>query len=409
MSKPIGVVIADDSKETRFNLRRIIEFDSELEVVGEAATGEEAIEQAERLHPDCILMDVNMPGIDGLTATEKIIARQPQTAIIVVSVEGESEYLRRAMAAGARDYLVKPFSPDDLLEAIHRVVERVKKEQNAQMGAQAEEAKERGAKVVTVFSAKGGVGKTTLATNLAVALASSGQLRVALLDFDLQFGDVSIALDITPQFTIADMVKEQGWSRDQAVSYLTSHRSGLKVLSAPLKPEQADIIEASHIKNIISVLRSQFDLIVVDTAQNFTDVTLTALDESDLILLVSTLDLPTLKNVMLSNDVMRSLNYPPEKIRLVVNRDNSKIGLDAGLLEKKLNMPVSYSIPSDGKLVVESLNQGVPFVLSAPKSAISQSIRNMAVDIGGIQKQQAKKQRRPAWLGLLKLVHQGNR
>ncbi len=408
MSDPIKVVIADDSQETRFNLRRLIGFDEGLQVVGEAATGTEAVELARQLSPDCVLMDVNMPGVDGLTATKTIIEEKPHTAIIVVSVQGESEYLRRAMASGAREYLVKPFNPDDLIDTIHRVVERVKREQTAVAGTGSGEGDSKGAKVVAVFSAKGGVGKTTLATNLAVALASSGQKRVALLDFDLQFGDVAIALDVTPQFTIVDMVSEQGWSRGQAQSYLTTHDSGLAVLAAPLKPEQADIITAEHIKCILAALRTEFDVIIIDTAQNFTDVTLTALDESDLILLISTLDLPTLKNVMLSNDVMRSLNYPPEKVKLVVNRDNGKIGLDSSLLEKKLNMPVAYSIPSDGRLVVESLNQGIPFIQSAPKAPISVGVSRMAADVGEIDVNPARHRRRLSWRSLLRPAHQVN-
>lgn len=403
MSEVIRILVADDSKETRFNLKRLIQFDSGLEVVGEASDGGEAIQKAKELLPDCILMDINMPGVDGLCATEEIVADHPQIAVIIISVQGESEYLRRAMAAGARDYLVKPFGIDDLLSTIHRVVDRVRQEQSAKVHLRLQES-EKPARIVTVFSAKGGVGKTTIATNLAVTLVQMKQ-RVALLDLDLQFGDVSIALDLSPQFTIADMVRETGWTSGETLSYLTRHSSGLLVLAAPLQPEQADTIEGAHVKSILGALRPHFDYIVIDTAQNFTDVTLTALDESDLILLVSTRDLPTLKNVMLSNDVMRSLHYPPEKIRLVVNRENDKVGLDVSLLEEKLGMAVSYRIPSDGRLVVDSMNQGIPVVCSAPKSAITQGFRKMAVDIVGVEAQSLGARKMSVW-PLFRLVRQ---
>lgn len=299
------------------------------------------------------------------------------------------------MAVGARDYLVKPFTLDELLETIRRVVQRVRQEQSAHMNRQAEVPK-KAAELITVFSAKGGVGKTTIATNLAVALAEMKQ-KVALLDFDLQFGDVSIALDLAPRLTIVDMVRESGWTSGEALSYLTEHSSSLSVLAAPLQPEQADLIEGSHVKNILGALLPHFDYIVIDTAQNFTDVTLTALDESDLILLVSTQDLPTLKNVMLSSSVMQSLHYPPEKIRLVVNRENSKVGLSVSMLEDKLGMSVSYRIPFDGKLVVESMNQGIPVVCQAPKSAIAQGFRKMAADIAGVKAAGLKTKRRMLW------------
>lgn len=395
MSDVIRILVADDSSDTRFNLKRLLQFDSELEIVGEAADGQEVMEKADELLPDCILMDVNMPGTDGLSATEQIVAKHPQMAVIIISVQGESEYLRRAMAVGARDYLVKPFTLDELLETIRRVVQRVRQEQSAHMNRQAEVPK-KAAELITVFSAKGGVGKTTIATNLAVALAEMKQ-KVALLDFDLQFGDVSIALDLAPRLTIVDMVRESGWTSGEALSYLTEHSSSLSVLAAPLQPEQADLIEGSHVKNILGALLPHFDYIVIDTAQNFTDVTLTALDESDLILLVSTQDLPTLKNVMLSSSVMQSLHYPPEKIRLVVNRENSKVGLSVSMLEDKLGMSVSYRIPFDGKLVVESMNQGIPVVCQAPKSAIAQGFRKMAADIAGVKAAGLKTKRRMLW------------
>ena len=249
MAAKIKVVIADDVTATRQNIKKLLEFHPDLMVVGEAADAETAIEQAKKLEPDIILMDINMPGIDGITATNILSAEVPSSSIIIMSVQGEQEYLRRAMTAGAKDYLTKPFTGDELVGAIKQV--HANEEKRKKVYSSEKPPVELG-KIITVFSTKGGVGKTTIASNLAVALANKTGERVGLVDADLQFGDVSLFFNVLPRATIADLVKDID-SLDEKLleSYLTAFNDKVMVLPAPLKPEQAETITGSHMTAIL--------------------------------------------------------------------------------------------------------------------------------------------------------------
>ncbi|HHW13739.1 MAG TPA: response regulator [Firmicutes bacterium] len=379
MAKRITVLVVDDSTEARENIRKLLRFDDELEVVGEAENGQQALERARELHPEVILMDINMPVMDGITATERLSLELPECGVVMISVQGEAEYLRKSMIAGAREYLVKPFSGDELANTIKRVAELEGRRQRVR---QSEPAVQRG-KIVAVFSAKGGVGKTTLAANLAVALVAEAKARVALVDLDLQFGNIGVLMDIAPARTIADLVREKSIDVELLDSYLVDHQSGVRILPAPLRPEQADTITGAHVQRIVEGLRQLADYVVVDTPQAFTETTLAVLDQADLILLVATLELPAVKNVKLSLDVMESLKYPAEKIRLVLNRYSEEIGLPREDLERSLHFPVAARIPSDGRVVVASVNRGIPFYVTDPRSRVAQAIRDLAAQVAG--------------------------
>lgn len=379
MAKRIGVLVVDDSAEARENIRKLLRFDDDIEVVGEAENGQTAIERARELRPDVILMDINMPVMDGITATERLSLEVPESAIVMISVQGEAEYLRKAMMAGAREYLVKPFAGDDLANAIKKVAE-VEGRRRQVRHAEAAPPASLG-KVVALFSGKGGVGKTTLAANLAVALAAEAKARVALVDLDLQFGAVGVLMDIAPPRTIADLVREPSIDAELLDSYLVTHPSGVRILPCPLRPEQAETVTGTHVDRILTTLRQMADYVIVDTPQAFSETNLAVLDHADLILLVATLELPAVKNVKLSLDVMASLNYPADKIRLILNRYSDEIGIPREDLEKSLHFPVAARIPSDGRAVVASVNKGVPFYSAEPKSKVSQAIRELALQI----------------------------
>lgn len=375
------MLVVDDSAEARENIRKLLRFDDEIEVVGEAGNGQVARERARELHPDVILMDINMPVMDGITATERLSLECPESGIVMISVQGETEYLRKAMMAGAREYLTKPFAGDDLANTIKKVAEVEGKRRQVRKSETAAPSPE--GKVVAIFSAKGGVGKTTLAANLAVALATDLKARVALVDLDLQFGNIGVLMDIAPPRTIADLVRENTLDQDLVDSYLVDHATGVRILPAPLRPEQAETVTAAHVDRILSVLRQMVDFIIVDTPQAFTETNLAVLDHADLILLVATLELPAVKNVKLSLDVMASLNYPAEKIRLILNRYSEEIGIPREDLEKSLHFPVSARIPSDGRAVVASINKGIPFYSTDRNSRVSQAVRELAEQVAG--------------------------
>jgi pilus assembly protein CpaE len=393
MSDRIKVLIVDDIPETRDHLSKLLGFESDVEVVGAAAGGPEAIEMANALKPDVVLMDINMPGMDGITATEKLAADVPTAAVIMMSVQGEADYLRRSMLAGAREFLVKPFSSDELTASIRQVWSREKEKLSRYApvvtgtgggNGRNDDGSGDPANVVAVFSPKGGVGRTTIAVNLAVAAAQGGK-KVALIDASFQFGDVGVLLNLNPRNkSIADLAGElQNGEAESLDTFMISHSSGIRVLLAPPSPEQAELIGPSSVKKVIERARSDFDLIVVDCPSSFNDSTLAVLDEADLILTLLTLEITSVKNMRLFLEVCEQLGYGPEKIRLVLNRADSTLGIRVADVEHSIGRKVDHTIVSDGRSVVYALNRGVPFFLSNREAQVSQDISRLAAAVTG--------------------------
>lgn len=381
MAAKIKVLVVDDIAATRENIRKLMAFDPDITAVDEAASAEEAIAKARAVQPDIILMDINMPGMDGLTATSLLVSEMPQAGIIIMSVQGEQEYLRRAMIAGAKDYLTKPFGGDELLQAVKQVYTA---EQRRRKVVPLEPRATSPGKVFTVFSTKGGVGKTTLATNLAVAIAAKTRQRVCIIDGDLPFGDVSLFLNVMPRATIADLLADiDDLDGKLLAGYLTRYSDSVDVLAAPHRPEQAEMISGAHLSAVLKVMRTVYQYIVIDTAPSFSEAMLTALDEADRVLIVSSLDMPTIKNVKLCLDVMDTLGYSDEKIKMVLNRANGEGGMDVREVEESLRRPFTAVVPSDGKLVVASVNRGIPFVVTSPEAAVSQSVFGLVRTLTG--------------------------
>ena len=381
MSDHIRVLIVDDIPETRDHLTKLLGFEKDIEVVGAAASGAEALQMAASLLPDVVLMDINMPDMDGITATELLSAQVPTTAIVMMSVQGEADYLRRSMLAGAREFLVKPFSSDELTASIRQVharehEKRVRYGAPAAVEARASSAREPG-RVVAVFSPKGGVGRTTIAVNVAVAAASEPGSRVALVDGSFQFGDVGVLLNLNPKNkSIADLVPEleAGGEPESLDTFLMTHSSGLKVLLAPPSPELAETVTPSAAKRVLEVLRGRYDIVVVDCASSFSDATLAILDIADTILTVLTLEITSIKNLRLFLEVSDQLGYASDKVQLVLNRADSALGIRVADVEHSIGRKVDHTVVSDGRSVVYALNRGVPFFLSNREAQVSQDI-----------------------------------
>ncbi|TMG48594.1 MAG: response regulator [Chloroflexi bacterium] len=386
----IRILIVDDIADTRDNLAKLIGFEPDMEVAGTADGGQAAVNMAKKERPHVILMDINMPDMDGITATEIISNTVPESPIIMMSVQGEQDYLRRSMLAGAREFLVKPFSADELINAIRHVheLEKVKRARYAAAAPAAAAANPLAAspaardngKIITFFSPKGGVGRTTIATNLAVALHQSTQKPVVLVDGSLPFGDIAVILNMSPKAkTIADLVGSfDNTDSDVLESVLVSHSTGIKVLLAPPTPESAELITGANVKHVLELLRERYAYIVVDTWPSFQEQVITMLDVADVILTLMTLEITSLKNVRVFMEIAEKLGYGDEKLQLVANRNDSSGGIKASDVEASLGRKIPHTIVSDGRTLVLAVNRGVPFVISHRESQVAKDIFTLA-------------------------------
>jgi len=394
-SDKISILIVDDIADTRENLAKLIGFEPDMRVAGTAGGGQEAVTLAKKERPNVILMDINMPDMDGITATEIISNTVPESPIIMMSVQGEQDYLRRSMLAGAREFLVKPFSADELINSIRHVHE-LEKVRRARYAPQQQAAAGGGAavlggpavetgKIISFFSPKGGVGRTTIATNLAVALHQGTGKDVVLVDGSLPFGDIAVILNMSPKAkTIADLIG----SFDQAdadivESILVQHSTGIKVLLAPPTPESTELITGAHLKHVLELLKQRYAFVVVDTWPSFQEQVITMLDVADVILTLMTLEITSLKNVRVFMEIAEKLGYGNDKVQLVANRNDSSGGIKASDVEASLGRKIPHTIVSDGRTLVLAVNRGVPFVISHRDSQVSKDIFTLAAKLSG--------------------------
>src|SRR4051794_20378197 len=315
------------------------------------------------------------PTVDQTAAfrlAEDMRITRPTLGIILVRQRVDSGLLAEALRYGLRE-LVGERDISKLHDAVRRSQHVAA--QMREQGVAVARGRPRG-RIVTVFSAKGGCGKTTLATNMAAVLADRGRREVALVDLDLAFGDVAIALQLFPAHTIADAVPlGENLDFGSLQSLLTPHSPGLTTLVAPVEPGSGEQIPAALVSRILEVLRDHYDYVIVDTPPAFDDQVLTAFDLSDVVALIATLDIPALKNLKLTLETMELLNYPRDRWRIVLNRADSKVGLAISEVEKTLRTTISTQIPSS-RDVPAAINRGVPIVLDDPKHPVSIAIRS---------------------------------
>lgn len=388
----IRVLIVDDVSETRENVRKLLQFESDVDVVGVARTGKEAIQLSLELNPDVILMDINMPDMDGITATEAIRGKQPAVQVVILSVQGDQNYMRRAMLAGARDFLTKPPMGDELISAIRRAGAMAKEERAKHVQVQAAPiaaasggiigyAGPQG-KIVTVYSPKGGTGTTTLAVNLALTLHNE-DTRVALVDGNLQFGDVAVFINEQGKNTVIDLAPRAEELDPEIVEevMLKHSSSGLHVLAAPSRPEYAEKVTSNEFAKVLEYLRQMYAYVVVDTASLLTDITLAAIDVSDLIVLVTTQDIPSIKNCRLFLDLLQTLGIERERILFVMNRYDKRINITPERVTENLKQEVVSVVPLDEQTVTKAVNRGVPFVLDSKNQPAARGVFSLAENV----------------------------
>ncbi len=377
----ITILLVDDIAETRENIKKLLAFEPDFKVIGSVGTGREGVDEAKDKNPNIIIMDINMPDMDGIQATTLITEAVPTAAVIMMSVQNDPDYLRRAMLAGARNFLTKPILPDELYNTIRTVHARNKPiaaqysalqqrpAETQRTAAPAEGDGDRPGHIVVVYSPQGGAGCTTIATNLASGLMKEG-IRALLVDADLQFGDVGVFLNLQSQSTIVDLASNiEDLDTDLFDNIAITHDSGLKVLMGPARPEYADVIQnnPAAVAQIIQKVASHYDFIVVDTGRHLDDTLLSLFDVASKIILVGMPTLASVKNVRFVLDLFDQLNYPADKTMLVLNqvpadRNQAKITIATERIEKFLKRPVEVEIPNDETTVLGAMNKGVLIV-----------------------------------------------
>ena len=390
----IRVLIVDDVSETRENVKKLLQFEADVDVVGIARTGKEAIQVSQELNPDVVLMDINMPDMDGIAATEAIRAKQPAVQVIILSVQSDQNYMRKAMLVGARDFLTKPPMGDELISAIRRAGDMARVEKSKSVQVQAVVASgisgnmigfggPKG-KIITVYSPKGGAGCTTLAVNLALTLNNS-DTRVALVDGNFQFGDVAVFINEQGKNTVLDLAPRSDELDPEIVEeVMVKHAaSGLHILAAPSKPEQAEKVSSGQFSKVLEYLSQMYAYVVVDTASFLNDVTLTAIDLSDLIVLVTTQDIPSIKNCRLFLDLLQTLGVERGRILFVMNRFDKRINITPERVAENLKQEVTLVIPFDEATATKAVNRGVPFVLDNKNQPVSRGVYLLAESIRG--------------------------
>jgi pilus assembly protein CpaE len=362
-------------------LRESLAEHSELEVIGFSEHVAQATGVLAGGHLECILHGTRS---DAFPAAEVAAIREHTRAPIVVVASGTATgILDEALDADVSDVLLLP-------QLVENVVFTVKKASHAKRAIQTVSRAQLG-RVVTVFSPKGGTGKTVTASNLAASLTKQGR-KTLLLDLDLQFGDAAIVMGIEPEKTIYDLVVAPGeLDIEKLAGYTTKHPCGLDILPAPLRPEDAELVTESKITRLLEVAREQYEVIVVDTSPFFHGPMLATLDRTDELLVLCGLDVPTLKNVRLALQTLELLSFPTSRIRFVLNRANTKVGLSKREVESALKVTIGVEIPSDRGVPI-SVNQGNPAVLADPGCDFSKAIAGLARSV--VAQPQAKKGKR---------------
>ena len=390
--RKIHVLIVDDIAETRENVRKLLQFEADIEVAGVAKSGKEGIELAQEYDPDVVLMDINMPDMDGISATEAIRGKLPHVQVIILSVQGDPNYMRRAMLAGARDFLTKPPMADELISAIRRAGEMAQQERTKNVQAHSAPGKA-GAplgsglsltqgKVITVYSPKGGTGCTTLAVNLALALHNE-DTRAALIDGNFQYGDVAVFVNEQGKNTIIDIATRVDELDPEIVEgVMINHAAtGVHILAAPSRPEHAEQVSGDQFSHLIEYLRQMYAYVVIDTTPILTDITLSAIDKSDVIVLVTTQDIPSIKNARLFLDLLQTIGIERERIVFTMNRFDKRIAITPERVGDNLKQEVAAVIPLDERVVVPAVNRGVPFILDNKTQPSARGILSLAESV----------------------------
>ena len=391
MTDKFTVLIVDDIPETRENIRKLLQFDVSIDVIGVASSGREGIEKAIDLKPDVVLMDINMPDIDGITATEQIRERDPAIQVIILSVQNESDYMRRAMFAGVRGFISKPPNIDELTNVIHKAG-AIAHEERRKVEIQTDVLQkismtgmlslgEKG-NVITVYGAKGGVGRSSIAANLAIAFSEEPH-DVLLIDLNMLYGDIPFLFKEQAKNNITNLADQSNSLDDDVLSgvIIENQKTGVDILAAPMRQELAEEMSPDQLLQIIDKLSYRYKMIVIDTETVVTDFVLTAFDLSDLIILLTTQDIPCIKNTRLFLDLCIALGIDRKMFVLTMNKYDRRRNISPDRVAANFKMKMAAVLPLDDKTVLPSIDRGEPYMLANIDSMIGNAIIELKKDL----------------------------
>ncbi|HEY8185508.1 MAG TPA: AAA family ATPase [Pyrinomonadaceae bacterium] len=370
MTQPLTIVVLSTGLDNFKEIRTALSTDSRVQLLAGGNDAEQVHEEIMRLKPAAAIITLGANSDQAIKLIQRLAAESPKTAVISAANNAAPDLLLQSLRAGAREFLKLPISAEELKTVLDRV---------ADFSAGQVEAPRKKGRMIAVFSSKGGCGTTFIATNLA----ASTNARTVLVDLNLQAGDLPLFLGVDPKYSFADMAENKNRLDDALInSFVTPYSSKLSLLAAPKEADSADEIEPEHVFEVLQRLRESYEYVVLDPQHTFDSITLAALDQSDEIVLILTLDIPAIRSTQRALEIFDRLGYPRKKIRIVVNRWSKQIDLDLRQVEKFLGEPVIGFVPSDYQTAVTSINLGQPLVLSQANSKIAQEIRRVARTIG---------------------------
>ena len=397
MARVPQVIVVDPDRESSAEIQKMLSVLG-FQVVASAGYGVEAFTLAFQMRPDVILMRIEEPLVRPVQTLSRINDGLPDMPIVVFSTEANIRSMRQSMVSGASDYLTEPLQSEEVESAIMRVLERKEREGMRRRG-ELDDPVAQGT-IITVFGAKGGIGKTTIASNLATALASEAQQTVALVDMDTRFGDVAITMDIPVERSIADLARNlETVDRNSLRDYLVQHDSGVRILPAPTRPSDWRHLSAQHIRDVVDVLAQTHDFVILDTPGTFNEIVAAAIEVGTMILLVTTLDMASIKDTVLALEMLHErFGNDEERIKVVLNRAGMDTGVREKDVERTLDSPLWWRIPQDNE-VVKAAQLGRPIVLSRPNSKVALELREMGRALAGIRNRTKSKKGSGGGLG----------
>jgi len=393
MARNPRVIVIDQDQAARSEVQKMLAL-SGFAVLGEAGYGIEAVSLAKETEPDIIVIALEEPVVRALQTVEAVADLLPQSPVVAYSSIKDPTSMRKAMLAGVADYLVTPVREEDLINSIHAVLANEERKR-ARIAGETDEPVACGT-VLTVFGAKGGIGKTTISTNLATAIVQKTGQSVALVDLDTRFGDVAILMDIPVERSIADLaLPEDEINREMLQDCLYTHNTGVTILPAPVRPTDWRNVHAGHIERVVTLLAQTYDYVILDTPGTFNDIVARALELATLVLLVATVDMASLKDTLLALDMLRSWNFPQEKVKLVINSTNEATNVQPQEVKRMLGRDVFWSIPYD-RNISTSTQLGMPVVVAKPTTKAAESLVELAFVLSGVRQQQAPQPQKQA-------------